>query len=114
MLSDIIAAIVVLAIVGGAIAYIVKQKRQGVKCIGCATGKAACAHAAASAGAGTAAAAANAGTHACACSCGSVDDMVARMTEAAETAAAGEVAAMGTTGMAETTETTVEKESCRC
>lgn len=85
MLSDIIAAIVVLAIVGGAVAYIVKQKRQGVKCIGCATGKAACAHAAASAGAGTAGTASAIGTYACACGCSSVDDMVARMTEAAET-----------------------------
>lgn len=85
MLSDIIAAIVVLAIVGGAVAYIVKQKRQGVKCIGCATGKAACAHAAASAGTGTAGTASATGAHACGCGCGSVDDMVARMTEAAET-----------------------------
>lgn len=83
MLSDIIAAIVVLAIVGGAVAYIVKQKHQGVKCIGCATGKAACAHAAASAGTGTAGTASATGAHAC--GCGSVDDMVARMTEAAET-----------------------------
>lgn len=109
MLSDIIAAIVVLAIVGGAVAYIVKQKRQGVKCIGCATGKAACAHAAASAGAGTASAT---GAHACVCGCGSVDDMVARMAEAAEAAVSGEVAAMGTTGMAEAAEATAEKESC--
>lgn len=68
-MSDIIAAIIVIAVVGAAVAYIVKQKRQGVKCIGCAVGKDACAHAAAHASEG--------------CGCGAVDGMVERMNEAA-------------------------------
>ena len=35
MLVNIIATIVVVAILGGAIAYVVKAKKQGAKCIGC-------------------------------------------------------------------------------
>ena len=38
-MSDIIAIIVVVAIVGAAIGYIIKQKRSGVKCIGCPDAK---------------------------------------------------------------------------
>lgn len=75
-MSDIIAAVILIAIVGAAVAYIVRQKRQGVKCIGCAVGKEACAHAAAAQAARGAASSAG-------CGCGSVDDMVARMNEAA-------------------------------
>lgn len=70
-MSDIIAAIIVIVVVGAAVAYIVKQKRQGVKCIGCAVGKDACAHAAAAAYASEG------------CGCGAVDGMVERMNEAA-------------------------------
>ncbi len=35
MVGDIIAVAVILLIVGGAIAYIVKAKKSGKKCIGC-------------------------------------------------------------------------------
>ena len=35
MIDDIIAAIVLAAILGGAIAYIVWAKKKGAKCIGC-------------------------------------------------------------------------------
>ncbi|WP_409967045.1 FeoB-associated Cys-rich membrane protein [Bengtsoniella intestinalis] len=35
---DVIIGLVVLAIVGGAIGYIVHAKKNGVKCIGCAVG----------------------------------------------------------------------------
>ena len=38
ILDNIIAAVVVLAILGGAITYIVKAKKKGVKCIGCPSG----------------------------------------------------------------------------
>ena len=38
--GEIIAVIIVLLIVGGAIAYIVKAKRSGQRCIGCPDGKA--------------------------------------------------------------------------
>lgn len=34
-MTDLIALLVILAVVGAAIAYIVKAKRAGVKCIGC-------------------------------------------------------------------------------
>lgn len=34
-MADIIIGIVLLAVVGVAIAYIVKEKKRGVKCIGC-------------------------------------------------------------------------------
>ena len=37
--GEIIAIIAVLIIVGGAVAYIVKAKRSGQKCIGCPDGK---------------------------------------------------------------------------
>lgn len=32
---DFVVGFVILAIVGGAVAYIVKEKKKGVKCIGC-------------------------------------------------------------------------------
>lgn len=35
MLSNVIAVIVLVLVVGGAIVYIVKSKKKGVKCIGC-------------------------------------------------------------------------------
>lgn len=38
MLPSIIAGIVILFIVGGAVAYIVKAKKSGKKCIGCPDG----------------------------------------------------------------------------
>lgn len=37
-LTTIIASVVVITIIGGAIAYIVKEKKKGVKCIGCSAG----------------------------------------------------------------------------
>ena len=37
-LDDLIAAVVVIAILGGAIAYIVSARKKGVKCIGCPNG----------------------------------------------------------------------------
>lgn len=40
MIDDIIAALVLGAILGGAIAYIVRAKKKGVKCIGCPNGTA--------------------------------------------------------------------------
>ncbi|MDO4518447.1 MAG: FeoB-associated Cys-rich membrane protein [Bacillota bacterium] len=38
MLTTIVAVVVLVAVVTGAIAYIVKSKRKGVKCIGCPAG----------------------------------------------------------------------------
>lgn len=32
---DIIASVIVVAIIGGAVAYIIKSKKSGQKCIGC-------------------------------------------------------------------------------
>lgn len=37
-MTDIIIAIVLLAIMGGVVAYIIKAKKRGVKCIGCPAG----------------------------------------------------------------------------
>lgn len=42
-MENAIIIIVLIAILGGAVAYIVKAKRSGVKCIGCAAGGS-CAH----------------------------------------------------------------------
>ena len=39
MIDDIIAAVAIVLIVGGAIAYIVKAKKSGQKCIGCPDSK---------------------------------------------------------------------------
>lgn len=36
---DIVAFLVILACVGAAVAFIVREKRRGVKCVGCAVGK---------------------------------------------------------------------------
>ncbi|MBR2651057.1 MAG: FeoB-associated Cys-rich membrane protein [Clostridia bacterium] len=38
-ISDIIAIVIILLIVGGAVAYIVKAKRSGRRCIGCPDSK---------------------------------------------------------------------------
>ena len=38
MLVNIIATLVVVAILGGAVAYVIKSKKSGVKCIGCPHG----------------------------------------------------------------------------
>jgi hypothetical protein len=38
MLVNIVATLVVVAILGGAVAYIIKSKKSGVKCIGCPSG----------------------------------------------------------------------------
>ena len=37
-MADFIIVVVVLAIVGAAVSYIVKQKRRGVRCVGCPDG----------------------------------------------------------------------------
>lgn len=37
-MDDIILIVVLVAILGGAVAYIVRAKRNGVKCIGCSAG----------------------------------------------------------------------------
>ena len=37
--TDIVALLVILACVGAAVAFIVREKRRGVKCVGCAVGK---------------------------------------------------------------------------
>lgn len=39
-MTDLIVIAVVLLIVGGAVAYIIRAKKRGVKCIGCPEGKA--------------------------------------------------------------------------
>lgn len=41
-MADFIAFLVIVAAVGAAAAYIVRQKRRGVKCIGCTAGQNAC------------------------------------------------------------------------
>lgn len=38
MIGNIIATVVLIAVLGGAIAYIVKSKKNGKKCIGCPGG----------------------------------------------------------------------------
>lgn len=37
-MADFIVIVILIAIVGSAIAYIVKEKKRGVKCIGCKSG----------------------------------------------------------------------------
>lgn len=39
MFVDVIATVVLVAIIGGAVAYIVKSKKNGQKCIGCPSSK---------------------------------------------------------------------------
>ena len=38
MIDDIVAAVALAVILGGAVAYIVRAKKKGVKCIGCPSG----------------------------------------------------------------------------
>ena len=38
-MTDIVAALVLIALLAGAVTYIVRQKRAGVKCVGCAAGR---------------------------------------------------------------------------
>lgn len=72
-MEDFIALLVIVAIVGGAVAYIVRQKKAGAKCIGCSVGQE-CADRAKAAQAG----------EGCGCGCGSADKMVANMEKAAK------------------------------
>ena len=37
-LTDIVAILVIAAVIGGAVAYIIKEKKKGKKCIGCPYG----------------------------------------------------------------------------
>ena len=37
-MTDLIVGLVVLAIVGGAIGYIIREKKRGVRCVGCPDG----------------------------------------------------------------------------
>lgn len=43
-MGDLIAIIIIVLILGGAIAYIVKAKKSGVHCIGCPTGSSCSGH----------------------------------------------------------------------
>ncbi len=38
-MTDIIVGLIVLLVVGAAVCYIIRAKKQGVKCIGCAAGE---------------------------------------------------------------------------
>lgn len=38
-MTDLVALLVILVCVGAAVAFIVREKRRGVKCVGCAVGK---------------------------------------------------------------------------
>ena len=67
---DFVAALVILAIVGAAVAYIVRQKRAGVKCVGCAVGRECAERAKMQRGES--------------CSCSAVDQMIANMEMAAK------------------------------
>ena len=63
---DVVAALVLAVLLGAAIAYIVRQKRAGVKCIGCPAGQSCAERAKVEQGLG-------------ACSCGAVNQMLANM-----------------------------------
>ncbi len=39
MIANVIVGVIIVLIIAGAIGYIVKAKKSGVKCIGCAAGK---------------------------------------------------------------------------
>lgn len=65
-----VATLVLVAILGAAIAYIVRQKRAGVKCIGCPAGHDCAERSRVEQGVGS-------------CSCGAVDQMLANMEKAA-------------------------------
>lgn len=41
-IADIILIVVLAAIIGGAVAYLVKARKKGVKCIGCPSGGCGC------------------------------------------------------------------------
>lgn len=69
-MTDVIAAIVILLILGAAIAYIVRAKRRGVKCIGCPAGE--------TCGAGKTLM----GTSSCECGCSAADRMIAEIERA--------------------------------
>ena len=58
-MTEVIVIAVVAVIVGGALAYIIRAKRRGVRCIGCSSGGC-CGHCAAPGGGGC-----------CGCGCGS-------------------------------------------
>lgn len=66
-MADFITVIVLLAILGAAVVYIIKAKKSGVKCIGCPAG-AECAHSKAS-GCGGGNGCASTGQRASSCSC---------------------------------------------
>ena len=40
-MADFIVAVILIAMIGGAVAYIIKAKKSGVKCIGCPAAEAA-------------------------------------------------------------------------
>ena len=63
-----VATLVLVAILGAAIAYIVRQKRAGVKCVGCSVGQECTNRAKTMQMAGG-----------CGCGCGAVDEMVLKM-----------------------------------
>jgi len=71
-MADIVAVLVIVLILGAAVAYIVRQKRAGVKCIGCSVGQE-CAKKAQAAQAGG-----------CSCGCGSVERMIESVEKALE------------------------------
>ena len=71
-MADFIALAVIVAILGAAITYIVRQKKAGVKCIGCSVGQE-CAERAKTAQL----------AEGCSCGCGAVEKMVANMEQAA-------------------------------
>lgn len=64
-MADFVALVIILIAVGAAVAYIVRQKKRGVKCIGCTAGQNACS-------------AAKEGAAGCS-GCSAVDKMVANM-----------------------------------
>ena len=63
-----VATLVLVAILGAAIAYIVRQKRAGVKCVGCSVGQECANRAKTMQMAGG-----------CGCGCGAVDEMLLKM-----------------------------------
>lgn len=65
-MTDVIATLVLIVILGLAIGYIVRQKRRGAKCIGCPAGSQACSSY-------------GAPSKDCECGCSAADKMVADM-----------------------------------
>ena len=76
-MTDIVAALVLIAVLAAAVAYIVRQKRAGVKCIGCSAGRECTERAKAAQAAGG-----------CGCGCNGGCDAVERMLTNMEKAAA--------------------------